>query len=112
MAKVIAEFSATVRFQLDHCCLVWRQSPRAPNISKKGMILEKILELGKPSRNKIKIINRCDLMLQNLKHFKTVIIQKCPKCPEVQSVLSVQDVQGVQGVSVHSAIHSSCPLDN
>ena len=70
MAKVIAEFSATVRFQLDHCCLVWRQSPRAPNISKKGMILEKILELGKPSRNKIKIINRCDFMLHDLKQKK------------------------------------------
>ena len=32
--------------------------------------------------NKIKMINRCDLMLQDLKHFKTVIIQKCPKCPK------------------------------
>ena len=59
-------------------------------------------------QNKIKMINRCDLMLQDLKHFKTVIMLSSFK-----SVQSVQGVQGVQGVPcVHPAIISSCPLDH
>ena len=41
--------------------------------------------------NKIKMINRCDLMLQDLKHFKTVIMssyktfQSVTKCHKVAS---------------------------
>ena len=45
-------------------------------------------------KNKIKMINRCYPILQDLRHFKTktVIIAKCP------SKVSKQNVQGDQGV--------------
>ena len=51
------------------------------------------------------MINRCNLMLQDLKHFKTAIMSSY-KC--VQNVQGVQSVQGVPCV-LH-AILSLCPL--
>ena len=68
------------------------------------------------------MINRCDLMLQYLKHFKTVIMSSYKSVQSVQSVQGVQgvqvvrgvqgvgDIQGIQGVPcVHPVILSSCP---
>ena len=51
--------------------------------------------------NKIKMINRCDLMLQDFENFKTAIMS---------SYKSVQSVKSVP--CVHHAILSSCPLDH
>ena len=54
-------------------------------------------------KNKIKIIYRCDSMLQDVKHSKTVIMSS------LKAFLSTQVLNCVQWVQSVHRVHSVCP---